>query len=689
MSFYKELINLGEYYLAGYSLCKNKSRQVKTASALKAHLSHVSMPKHSGNAFYPNNHNIWYEEGESCFYSYCMSLTAYFDSYNFENTYRRLPDEYKDDLEALRIDMFKYTNGDCISPLYHVGGNSYVHSTINYERILKEGLDSYLERIEKAPDPEFREAMEIIFKGIKTFHKRSVESLKSLPNPDKRLINAFKQVPFKPARDFYEALVCVNFMFYIDGNDCLGRFDQYMLPYLDGVSDEEAISLMKNLWENVNTSDAWQVTIGGCDKEGKSGTNRCTRLVLKSTKGFRRPQVTYLMNGNEDDEIWDLIFDNWEVGTGQPAVYNNRLYREGFGKLLNIKPEDLWMITFGGCTETHVFGHSFCGSTSCGLQNLLIFEKAMYDYLPSCKTYEEFYDKFMASTKKHILQAVNMCNLDQEIKAKYNPLPVRTLLIDDCIDNCKDVVAGGARYNASCVNFSGTSNLVNALYTIKTLGFGQKYTNQEIIDACKNNFYGYEELLSDIKKLPKFGQDVPEVDEIAKDFFTQTTTLILKQKAWRGNGPYSPTFNLFVTYGYLGEKVGATPDGRLAYSPLGDSIGATQGDDTEGPTALINSVTKIPLKNMLTSPVFNIRISKSSLSNSKGRENVKSLVLSYFEKDGMQMQATVADQKELIDALHHPEKHQSLIVRIGGYAEYFNRLPYDLKLEVIKRNEHF
>ena len=689
MSFYKELLNLGEYYLAGYSLYKNKSRQVKVASALKTHLAYSEMPKHSGNAFYPNNYNLWYDDKQSAVYNYCTSLTSYYNGYNFDNIYVYLPDKYKKDYEALRKDAFKYTIGNCVNPEYAVGGNSYVHSTINYERILREGLNSYLTRIEKAPDPEFREAMETIFKGIKGFHKRCIEYLKSLPNPDQKLIKAFKQVPFEPARNFYEAMVCVNFMFYIDGNDCLGRFDQYMLPYLEGVSDEEAIFLMKNLWENVNTSDAWQVTVGGCDKEGKCGTNRCTRLVLKSTKGSRRPQVTYLMTGEEDSEIWDLIFDNWEAGTGQPALYNNRLYREGYGKHLKIKPEDLWMITFGGCTETHVFGHSCCGSTSCGLQNLLIFGRAMYDYLLSCQTYEEFYDMFMASTKRNILDAVTMCNLDQEIKAKYNPLPIRTLLIDDCIDNCKDIMAGGARYNGSSFNFSGTSNLVNSLYTIKKLGFGKKYTNEDIINACRNNFHGYEELLSDIKKLPKFGQDVEEIDEIAKDFFTQTTSLILEQKAWRGKGPYSPTFNLFITYGFLGQNVGATPDGRLARTPLGDSIGATQGDDTEGPTALINSVTQIPLKNMLTSPVFNIRISKSSLSNSKGRENVKSLVLSFFERDGMQMQATVADQKELIDALHHPEKHESLIVRIGGYAEYFNRLPNDLKIEVIKRCEHF
>lgn len=240
------------------------------------------------------------------------------------------------------------------------------------------------------------------------------------------------------------------------------------------------------------------------------------------------------------------------------------------------------------------------------------------------------------------------------------------------------------------MGFGGTSNVANSLYTLKKLGFGQKYTNKEILDACRNDFVGYEELLADIKKLPKFGQDCDEVDEIHADFLKECTELVLKQKGTRGKHcPWGCTFNLFTTYAKFGRNVGATPDGRRNKAPLGDSIGATQGDDTKGPTALIKSVTKLPLPNFTTVPVFNIRISKSSLANDKERDSVLAMIDAFFKLDGMQMQATVADQKELLDALKHPENHKNLIVRIGGYSEYFNNLEEALKYEVIKRCEHF
>ncbi|MBQ0104876.1 MAG: hypothetical protein KBT47_02435 [Armatimonadetes bacterium] len=692
MTLYDELISLGEYYMAGFCSCPKKDRLYRTAKALETNYKYMKMPEHGDNAFYPDGNNRFYFNHQVCGYYYCFGFNAYHFNDRYENIYSKISEENREAFEELSKDMFFYHNGQCMNMEYSVGGLSYSHATIDFDRVLREGLDTYIERIKKnkKKNPAFFSALELTAKGIKIFVKRCAEYLASQPNPDKKLIKALKNVPMKPAKNFYEAMVCVNIMFYIDGCDCIGRFDQYMKPYLtDDVTDEEAIDLMKSLWQNVDDLSAWQVTIGGLDKNGCPGTNRVTELVLKSTKGFRRPQLTFFAREDETKNTWDLVFDCWKSGSGQPAIYNSILYMDRFGKQLSIKEEDLWRICFGGCTETHVFGASFVGSTSCGLQNLLIFERSMYFYLPKCKTYEEFYDCFIRATKRHILDAVRQCNLDQKLKAEYNPLPIRTLLTEDCIDTATEYCAGGARYNASSFNYSGTSNLINSLYTLKKLGFGQKYSNEEIMDACKKNFEGYEELLADIKKLPKFGQDCEEVDAIATDFFTQTTKLILKQKGWRRNCVYAPTFNLFTTYGDLGRGVGATPDGRAAYSPIGDSIGATQGDDTQGPTALINSVTKIPLQNMVCTPVFNIRIAKGALGTEKGRENIKALIDSYFMKNGMQMQATVADQAELIDALKHPENHESLIVRIGGYAEYFNRLPEDLKIEVIKRNQHF
>lgn len=691
MTLYEELLKFKEYYLAGFAQFPKRTRMFKTANSIYTHFKHRTMPSHGNNAFYPNGYSNPYVDKQICLYSYCEGIASNVNWAIYEDVYSKISKENKVPFEELYKEVFVYFTGQCQNKEYSVGGLSYTHSSINYEKILKEGLDSYFDRIKKneKKNPQFYKALNVALKAVKVFHKRSIELLKSQENPDKRLIKALQNVPFKPAKDFYEAMVCVNFMYYIDGCDNLGRFDQYMEPYLKDTTDEEAIELLKNLWQNIDDSNGYHVTIGGFNKDGGNGTNRMTHLILKSAKGFRRPQISFLLKEDESKETRDLILDDWLSGSGQPALYNNKLFIKNYGDLLKIKDEDKWKICFGGCTETHVNGHSNTGSTSCGIQNLLIFERAMYYHLPKCKTYEEFYEKLLMSTKRHIINAVMEANLDMELKSKYVALPIRNLFIEDCIDKGIDFQSGGARYNNASMCVSGTSNMFNSLYTLKTLGFGKKYSNEEIMDACKKNFEGYENLLADIKKLPKFGQDNEEIDKIGSDFLKEVTELILTQKAWRGNGPWGVTINLFATFGELGLNVGATPDGRLAKEPIGDSIGATQGDDIYGPTSLINSVTKLPLYNFITVPVFNIRFAKKGLKDKNTRVAINALVDSFFERDGMQMQVTVADQAELIDAVKHPEKHESLIVRIGGYSEYFNRLPEDLKYEVIKRCEHF
>ena len=148
-------------------------------------------------------------------------------------------------------------------------------------------------------------------------------------------------------------------------------------------------------------------------------------------------------------------------------------------------------------------------------------------------------------------------------------------------------------------------------------------------------------------------------------------------------GKYFPVSNQFTTYEYAGHGIAATPDGRAANDPLCDSCGAIHGRDTEGPTALLSSVAALRLDLVLGTPITNIRMSKSNLP-----VLLKPLVDGFFKKGGMQLQVTCASKEELLDALVHPEKYESLVVRIGGFSEYFNWLSPVLKQTVIDRTEY-
>jgi formate C-acetyltransferase len=103
---------------------------------------------------------------------------------------------------------------------------------------------------------------------------------------------------------------------------------------------------------------------------------------------------------------------------------------------------------------------------------------------------------------------------------------------------------------------------------------------------------------------------------------------------------------------------------------------------------MLRSVCKLPLRKATGTPILNIRVSPNLLKTREGRGKFKSLVQAYFAMGGMQIQATVVDQEVMRDAIAHPDRHGDLIVRIGGYSEYFNNLSPALKLTVLERTEH-
>ena len=226
----------------------------------------------------------------------------------------------------------------------------------------------------------------------------------------------------------------------------------------------------------------------------------------------------------------------------------------------------------------------------------------------------------------------------------------------------------------------GLINTIDSLLAIRTLIYEEKrYTAEQflsLLDAQDPLF------LQETRRCPHYGVDDDRADTLAADFAGAVFDAICAISCWP-RGKYFPVSNQFVTYEGAGAQICATPDGRAAHTPLCDSLGAVHGKDTAGPTALLNSVSKLPLYQVLGTPVLNLRIRKENVE-----KLLKPLVTSFFARGGMQLQITCASREEMLDALEHPEKHENLIVRIGGYSEYFNRLTPTLKQTVLARTEY-
>ena len=632
------------------------------------------------------------EPGRSLFYRKALGIRRYYEncnlfSYKKEKLYpsgtksetMRIYPHYLNGLEVNdwgisgeeQTLIEKYKADFCrfktkVPEQHAVAGNMYCHSIPNYGRIIREGLDSYAERINNIKNKDFKEGLIHIYEGIRCYVDRCVKYLED-ENAEECLINALKKVPFGKADNIYEAIVSWNFIMYLDNCDNLGCLAKELYPFYNG---EDIVGLLENLYDNLDANNGYSMAL-------HTDCNELTVQCLKAAKGKRRPMIELFADKNTPAEIWDTAFDVMRSHGGQPAFYNPELLVE-LQKRLAINDTDIKSFCGGGCTESMIAGYSNVGSLDAGINLLLILEKTIYSYLPNTETFEEFYNAYIAEVKSVIDDVTEKISLSQKERALYNPLPMRTLLIDDCIDNETEYNSGGARYKWSIVNFAGMINVIDSMLVIKEFVFeDRKIGAQDFCDKLRQN---NECFLAECRRCDTaFGTDNNVANQLAHKLSSDVYSMLDKKKPYIGEG-FIPASIQFMSQVEAGKHIGATPDGRKARQPLCDSLGAIFGKDQKGPTALLKSVTSIDLNKAVGVPVLNFNIDEKW-----NNDILKALILSYMEMGGIQMQITCISEELLREAYKNPDEHKNLVVRVGGYSEYFCRLSDELKKMILNR----
>ena len=661
MELYQELLSQEEYYAAELVIHTDRTPLYRYACAAASYLEHAALTPYDGGMLYPcglcinkNAENAHIAVKPEYSYTYSANL-AYLA--------QKVP-------AAAELLAAEFSQIVPVRPPHTVGGAGYTHSFINFRRILADGLNGYRARVEALQAGDFRDAMLRLLDGIEVYRQRCIAHLETVGAPQ-ALIDALKYVPNHTPRNIYEALVAWNFVYYVDGCDDIGGLDRGLYPYWRG---EDIRDYLREMYRHVDINDAWSLPLG-------PHYNELTVQCIDAAHNIRRPNIQLLVTKDMPEEVWQAAYASIGTSCGQPALYNWDAYkREINNRLPQVTEEDLQFLAFGGCTETMIEGLSNVGSDDAGINTALIFDEFLRTNLDKFDTFDAFLEAY-ASEAEHVVASV--CeNLEEHRKSRamFRPQPIRTLFIDDCIDRMKDFNAGGARYNWSVINVAGLINVIDSMQVVKTLVYEEKrYTAAQFLeklDAQEPQF------LADCARQPKHGNDNASVNAIASILSERIFSEFERHTCTPG-GRYFPVSNQFTTYEYAGMGVRATPDGRANGEPLCDSCGAIHGRDTNGPTALLSSVASLRLDLVLGTPITNIRISKRNLPIA-----LKPLTEGFFRMNGMQLQVTCASKEELLDALEHPEQHESLVVRIGGFSEYFNRLSPTLKQSVIDRAEY-
>lgn len=642
---------LGEYYAAGLFEDASAAPFARYSRGMRRYLENRPMPEYNGETLYPCGS----VQTSMCLrHDYSFTVQADMDAL-----------EQKDAVaaQALKEELDKYRS---LVPAEHtVGGNMYTHSIPNFPRIVREGLDSYEKRIEGIADADIRNGLTDVLEGIRCFHTRSLELLRE-KNAPAELIGALEKVPFAPADTLYEALVCWNFIYYMDGCDNIGRLDADLIDYYRG---EDMTEVIRRFFLNVDANNAWSGALG-------PDYNELTIQCLKACKGIRRPSIELRIVLGMPGEVWDAAIEAIRAGGGSPSLYNEDGYQTALAELFPDAPRsDLIRFSGGGCTETMLAGVSNVGSLDAGVNVALVFERFMRRALPTAKSFEEFYSAYMAECRETTLEVLDAVSASQKLRAEFRPQPMRTLLMDDCIEKGRDFNNGGTRYAWSVVNIAGLINVIDSMLVINKLVFEDKaYDGASLIAAMDagENFLGYP-------GIPRHGTDSDIANAMAARVSRDICAPFAERTPYSG-GRFLASSIQFTTYLDAGRHVGATPDGRTAGAPLCDSIGAIHGNDNLGATALLNSAGALCQKDMAGTPVLNIKLDAKQTA-----KTLRPLVNAYFRNGGMQLQVTCINAEELLDAREHPEKYPNLIVRIGGYSEYFTRLSPELQQTVIDR----
>ena len=504
-----------------------------------------------------------------------------------------------------------------------------------------------------------------------------------------------------------------------------GRFDQHLNPFYikdteEGIlDDKKALELLECLWVKFNNqpappkvgvtlkesgtyTDFANFNTGGITPEGENGVNDVSYLILDCMDEMKllQPSSNVQISKKTPQKFLKRACEISRKGWGQPAFYNTEAIIQ---ELLNAGKtiEDARRGGTSGCVETGAFGNEAYILT--GYFNLpKILELTLYNgydivskkqiglplgYAKDFKSYEELFDAYKKQIEYLVDIKIEGSNVIEKIYAEYMPAPFLSVITNDCISKGKDYNAGGARYNTNYLQGVGIGTITDSLAAIKYNVFDEKkFTMGELIEAMEHNFEGYDMIANLVRnRTPKYGNDDDYADDIMKDVFNFYQKTVTGRPNMKG-GTYRINMLPTTCHVYFGEVMNASPNGRLAQKPVSEGISPEKGADTNGPTAVIKSCSK--MDHLRTGgTLLNQKFTPSVVKGEEGLDNMANLVRSYFNMDGHHIQFNVIDRETLIQAQKHPDEYKDLIVRVAGYSDHFRNLSKALQDEIIDRTE--
>ena len=560
-----------------------------------------------------------------------------------------------------------------------------------------------------------------------------------------------RQVAGGPARSFWQALQLWHFatsIAHIESNGhsvSYGRMDQWLYPYYESdlsegvLTREFACELLECAYVKMNNPSklkdkdtvrvrngrGWggeSLTVGGVLEDGSDATNDLTFLMLEASVHTRmmNPWVCVRMHAGTPYELKVKATECIRAGYGHPKLFHDEtaiavMQRKGMGL------EEARGYEVVGCVEPDLPGREYGFHDAAYLNMAKVMELALnggrcIDCSKHCPRYqvcagagaglgpdtgnldratsiEEVMDSF---DKQLAFWCGQMCDMVNEIDRahrKVKPTSYVSALFQDCLATGRDVSEGGARYNFSGPQACGIATCADTLSAVNHLVFVEKRcTGEQLLGAVRNNWEGEEVLYALVNgpKVPHFGNDDDKADRFYEFVFNTFCFHVEGRENPRGGyfcpGVYSVNANVG-----MGMGLGASIDGRKAGEPISDNMGPVHTEcashDTQGPTAIANSVNKVDHSRATNGTLLNWKFPPECVAGAQGRENLIRFVDGYFSGSAMHCQFNIMSSATMRKAMERPQDYRDMLVRVAGYSAYFVELSKPLQMDLINRTE--
>lgn len=620
---------------------------------------------------------------------------------------------------------------DHIIPATYKGGNvwsSISHITLDFPSVVKYGTNHIREKVsvslQKYQGTEKEEFIRSCINCLDSFeiwHDRYLDALKDMPEYEENYRH-LKNVPVKPAENFYEAVQSIWFTFAfvrLCGNwPGIGRIDAMLGPYLkkdlaEGrITIDEAREILSHLfikgcewicggkYVNGDSQHYQNLVLAGVDENGQEVTNEVTYLVLDILEelGIGDFPTTVRLNKNTDEKLIRRVAEVVRFGGGSLAVYNEDLILDamtGYGYPLT----DARQFANDGCWEVQVPGKTFFMYTPFdSLQILQHNTLKNYGAGADFEDFETLYQSFLVDLKNKVAEICDewkskflkkgVCGENWDWR-KSIPCTIVSLFEQGCIEKGLSYLEGGPIYNVSSPHIGGLPDTVNSLYAIQKLVFEEKKVSFREFMAILQNNWDEEEVLRQyvLNTYRYYGADNDEVDGLAVrlvDDYEKICRELDNHSVYKFPAGIS-TFGRQVDW--LPARM-ASPHGRKKGTILAGNMSPTPGTDKEGATAVIKSYCKPDLKKMVTGAALDLKLHPSNVKGESGLQAMMSLFRAFAALGGFFMQLDVVDVETLREAQKHPENYQTLSVRVSGWNARFVTLTEEWQNMIIEQSEN-